>query len=94
MRQYQESVGGKRTRRRYDVDFAVNLGRKMVYIQCVPSVSDHEVRMREIKPMMRCRDVFPRIVVTAGNERPHMDEKGICTIGIIPFLLDEDILEK
>ncbi len=92
--QYQESVGGKRTRRRYDVDFAVNLGRKMVYIQCVPSVSDPEVRMREIKPMMRCRDAFPRIVVTAGNERLHIDDKGICTIGIIPFLLDEGILEK
>ena len=36
-------------------------------------------------------DFFRKIVITDGNAKPWVDDDGIMYVGIIPFLLEEDL---
>ena len=48
---------------------------------------------QEITPLLRSGDFFKKIVVSAGNSKPHMDENGIYHMGVIPFLLNPDSID-
>ena len=39
-------------------------------------------------------DFFKKIVVVGGNQKRWQDENGIIFIGVIPFLLDKESVEK
>lgn len=45
-------------------------------------------------PLLRAGDVFTRMIVTDGNGRAWRDEDGVVRVGIIPFLLDESLLDS
>lgn len=49
---------------------------------------------REKLPLLRTGDVFTRMIVTDGNGRAWRDEDGVVRVGIIPFLLDESLLDS
>ncbi|MBR0509921.1 MAG: ATP-binding protein [Clostridia bacterium] len=89
---YTETENGKPVEKRQEIDFVVNLGDKRIYIQSAFSIADEEKRMQEIKPLLKSRDFFRKMVVVGGSQKARMDENGIVYIGIIPFLLDENSL--
>ena len=88
-----ETAAGKRTKTLREIDFVVNDGPRRVYIQSAYAIPDAEKRRTEILPLRKTGDFFRKIVVT-GNlfEKPWTDESGIEYVGILPFLLDESIL--
>ena len=92
MVRFAETVEGKKSERQHEIDFVVNDGSKRVYIQSAFSIADEAKRRQETLPLLRSGDFFKKIVVTAGNTKPHMDDDGILYAGIIPFLLDGDSL--
>lgn len=101
MRGYSVDVGaiqltdinnGKITDSMHEIDFVVNYGAKKAYIQSAFSIADEDKKKKEILPLLNSGDFFKKIVVTSGTQKPYMDENGIIYVGIIPFLLDEEII--
>lgn len=84
---------GKTVKRQYEIDFVVNLGVKKVYVQSAFRIPDEEKRAQETAAFRRSGDFFRKIVVTSGTRRPLADENGIVYVGVIPFLLDQTLLE-
>ena len=87
---FAEKIDGKKVEKMHEIDFVVNMGLKKIYIQSALSIADPDKLKQEITPLLRSGDFFRKIVVTAGNSKPHMDENGICYMGVIPFLLNPD----
>lgn len=90
---FAEMKDGKKIEKTHEIDFVVNMGMKKVYIQSAFSIADAEKKKQEITPLLKSGDFFKKIVVTAGNTKPNIDENGICYIGIIPFLLNPDSID-
>lgn len=91
---FAETKDGKKIEKNHEIDFVVNMGMKKVYIQSAFSIADAEKKKQEITPLLKSGDFFKKIVVTAGNSKPYMDENGICYIGIIPFLLNPNSIDE
>ena len=87
-------VEGKQQMSQYEVDFVVNTGRDRIYIQSALNVDTVEKRDQETFSLRHTSDTFRKIVILDGNRRYQVDEDGIAYIGVIPFLLQSDILEK
>lgn len=90
---FAEMKDGKKVEKMHEIDFVVNLGMKKVYIQSAFSIADSDKKKQEITPLLKSGDFFKKIVVTAGNSKPHVDDNGICYTGIIPFLLNADSID-
>lgn len=87
-----EKKNGKSVRADYEIDFVVNRGSKRVYIQSALDVADEEKLRTEKRSLVRTGDFFRKIVVTGGNERMSEGEDGVVRVGVIPFMLDRDIV--
>ena len=94
MAQVSSTKNGVQTKSNYEIDFVVNMGFNKIYIQSAFSIDDEEKKKQEIRPLMNSGDFFKKIVVVNGNQKRSTDENGITYIGVIPFLLDKDSLEK
>lgn len=92
--QVSTTKNGVQTKSNYEIDFVVNMGFNKIYIQSAFSIDDEEKKKQEIRPLMNSGDFFKKIVVVNGNQKRSTDENGITYIGVIPFLLDKDSLEK
>ena len=90
---FSEIQDGKKVEKPHEIDFIVNMGMRKVYIQSAFRIDDPEKRRQELLPLLRSGDFFKKMVVTAGNAKPHLDENGILHTGVIPFLLDPKSLE-
>lgn len=84
---------GKQELQFHEIDFVVNRAPGKLYIQSAWRLPSDEKRERELLPLRRCGDFFSRIVVTEGVQPPMKDDSGIVHVGVIPFLLDESILD-
>ena len=85
---------GKRSRRRYEVDFVVNKGDMRFYIQSAWNIPDGEKREQETFSLRHISDNFRKVVVTGDPyEKPWTDKGGVTFMGIVPFLLDSKSLE-
>ena len=84
---------GQRELRRHEIDFIVSRGFSRTYIQSAFAPPTAEKAEQEVLPLMHCRDSFKKIIVSGGSERKWQDEQGIIHIGIIPFLLDESVVD-
>ena len=80
--------------RQHEIDFVVNRAPGKVYIQSAWRLPTEEKRQQELLPLRRSGDFFRKIIVTEGYAPPMQDEFGIVHVGVIPFLLDESILES
>lgn len=92
--QVSSTKNGVQTKSNYEIDFVVNMGFNKIYIQSAFSIDDEEKKKQEIRPLINSGDFFKKIVVVNGNQKRSTDENGITYIGVIPFLLDKDSLEK
>lgn len=83
---------GKRQQSQYEIDFVVNTGREKVYIQSALNVDTEEKRSQETFSLKNSGDFFRKIVIVDGNAKPWIDENGIMYMGVIPFLLEENLI--
>ncbi len=83
---------GKKHQSQYEIDFIVNTGREKVYIQSALNVDSEAKRDKETFSLKNSGDFFRKIVIVDGNAKPWTDENGITYSGVIPFLLDETVL--
>lgn len=81
-RGYRVSVGKLDS---LEVDFVAELGDKRVYYQISASILDPSTYEREIRPLKRIQDNYPKYILTL-DELP-LGEDGIRQMNIIEFLL-------
>jgi uncharacterized protein len=91
VRMYQNK-DGKKTQSMAEIDFVVNLGNRKIYIQSALTVDDPAKRAQATKSLMKSGDFNQKIVIVDGNQRPWFDDNGIEYIGVIPFMLEPDLL--
>lgn len=75
-----------------EIDFVCNKGNKRLYIQSAYAMEEESKKQSEIRPLEKTGDFFPKIIVRRDIGLPFYDEKGILNIGIVDFLLSDDIL--
>lgn len=89
----ERNADGKVIRKQLEVDFVCNLGSKRYYIQSAYSIPDFEKKEQEIRPFGKIEDSFKKIIVTKDIVSAAYDDKGILTINIYDFLLNENCLD-
>lgn len=77
-----------------EIDFVVNQGFSKIYIQSAFTIDDPAKKKQEIKSLLNSGDFFKKIVIVEGNQKRYQDENGIIFMGVIPFLLDKESVEK
>lgn len=80
---------GNWKRSRLEVDFVVNDGNRLIYIQSAYSIADDEKRRQETASLMRIKDSFPKVIIVKDDIVPWRDENGILTMSLFDFLLDK-----
>ena len=83
---------GKSARLGLEVDFVVNNGAERIYIQSAFKLPTEEKKTQEERPLLDIKDSFKKIIITGDNIKRKTDEKGILTIGLLDFLLDENCI--
>lgn len=77
----------------YEIDFIINKGAEKIYIQSALNVDTAEKKEQETFSLRKTRDSFRKIVILDGNVRPWTDENGVTYMGVIPFMLDQNIVQ-
>ncbi|MEA4889918.1 MAG: ATP-binding protein [Clostridiaceae bacterium] len=90
---YGRSDNGKTTKKQYEVDFIASKGSQKYYIQSAFSMSSQEKTAQEQNSLLNINDSFKKIIIVRDNIRVRRNERGIMTIGIRNFLLDEKSLD-
>lgn len=83
---------GKLHLQQLEIDFIVNFGTRKVYVQSAFRIPSEEKRQQETASFRASGDYFRKILVTSGYKRPIQGEDGIVIVGLIPFLLEPNIL--
>ena len=83
---------GKSSRHGLEVDFVVNRGAERIYIQSAFKQLTEEKKEQEERSLLSINDSFKKIIITGENIKRKTDEKGILTIGLLDFLLDENCI--
>ncbi|MBQ0085311.1 MAG: hypothetical protein KBS65_03615 [Prevotella sp.] len=86
-------IAGKQQQSQFEIDFVVNTGWNKIYIQSALNVDSPEKRAQETFSLHHTSDSFRKMVILDGNSHYRVDEEGIAYIGVIPFLLQADLLE-
>lgn len=81
-------------KKRREIDFVVNKGKKKLYIQSALTISPDGKQDQETASLRRTGDFFRRIVVVGGSQQPCLDDDGILYVGVVPFLADASILDS
>lgn len=72
-----------------EVDFVAERSPNRAYIQVTLSMLDDATRERELRPLQKLNDAFPRIVLTLDGWNTGTDEQGIQVAPVTDWLLDE-----
>jgi predicted AAA+ superfamily ATPase len=88
----ERMIEGKRKQVQYEIDFVLNKGSEKIYVQSALHVDTAEKREQESFSLRNTRDSFRKVVVLDGNARPWTDEDGVNYMGVIPFMLDPNLV--
>ncbi len=69
-----------------EVDFVVMDGKRIVYYQVAATVRDENTLMRELAPLQKIADHYPKLILTL-DEDPEADYDGIRRINALDWLL-------
>ena len=83
---------GKKQQSQYEIDFVVNTGHEKVYIQSALNVDTETKKQQETFSLKNSGDFFRKIVITDGNAKACTDEDGVMYVGVIPFLLEDNLI--
>ncbi len=87
-----ERAGGKKDKKRLDVDFVATRGSEKYYIQFASWFPDADKANPKYRSFLSIPDNFPKIIVVRNSINVRRDNKGIITIGLKDFLLDKNSL--
>lgn len=88
----EPNKNGNRVRKQREVDFIATKGSEKYYIQSAFSLSSQDVYFREKESISKIKDFNKKIIVVRDPITIRRDEKGILTVGVVEFLLNEAIL--
>ena len=86
-------VNGKRMQCQYEIDFVINTGNQKVYIQSALNVDASTKRAQETFSLKNTGDFYRKIVVLDGSQPLWTDEDGVMYVGVIPFVLENQVDE-
>lgn len=103
MRGYKVDVGNltimekgrdaKAVKKQLEVDFICSKGSKKYYIQSAYLLETEEKTAQELRPLLKIKDSFKKIVITSNTPRPFYSEEGILMMNVYDFLLNAESLE-
>ncbi len=88
---YELNKAGSYSKKNLEVDFVANKGSLRYYIQSAFSIEDEAKKQQEEKSLDQLDDSFKKIIITYGLAKPYYNGKGYLVIGLINFLLDNDV---
>ncbi len=83
----------KAVKKQLEVDFICSKGSKKYYIQSAYLLETEEKTAQELRPLLKIRDSFKKIVITSNIPRPFYNEEGILMMNVYDFLLNAESLE-
>ena len=83
---------GKDARKQLEVDFVANRGSDRVYIQSALEMRAPEKAAQEKASLLEINDSFKKVVLVRDVVKPLRDERGVVTMSVFDFLLDEHSL--
>lgn len=101
MRNYLVDVGvvearkvtdGKSQYIQYEVDFIATNGMNKYYIQSAYALPDEDKKEQEITSLKKIDNSFRKIVIVGDDIEMYTDENGIVYLGLLQFLMNDDIL--
>ena len=72
-----------------EIDFIANMGNRKVYIQSAFAIENDKKENSEYKPLSMTGDSFAKIVVRNDVVKRWYDDRGVLSINVIDFLLNE-----
>lgn len=90
---YENDENGKTQRKKLEVDFVCNLGRKRYYIQSAFSMPDKKKVDQETESLKNINDSFKKIIIVRDDIKMWQTDDGILIMNIINFLLDPNSLD-
>ena len=72
---------------RKEIDFVAMKGSEKLYIQVADSISEPETLARELDPLMRIRDAYPKVLI-ARTKHDEYDRDGVRILDIARWLSD------
>ena len=76
-----------------EIDFIANKGSQRYYIQSAYRMPEGEKEEQELRPFLKVRDSFKKIMIVGDDIHMKRDDNGTVIIGIRQFLLDENSLD-
>jgi len=89
-RKYEIYVG---TLYKKEIDFVAIKANEKIYIQVTNSIEDEKTKERELEPLFKIRDSYPKMIITRTGY-PKYDIEGVTVIDIADWLLGENAAEK
>lgn len=89
----RQREGDKVSYKQLEIDFVANKGYHRYYIQSA-FYAYEDKRQTEIRPFLKVKDSFRKILITGDNQLPWMDDNGILTVGLLDFLLDPSLMDS
>lgn len=90
--QFGKNSEHKTTKKQLEVDFVATRGSEKYYLQSAFAITTPEKQTQEERPLNAIGDSFKKIIVVRDNIKVRRNDKGIVTIGMRNFLLDENSL--
>ena len=90
--QFGKNSENKTTKKQLEVDFVVTRGSEKYYIQSAFAMNTEGKQEQEERPLNAIDDSFKKIIVVRDNIKVRRNDRGIVTVGIRNFLLDENSL--
>ena len=79
------------TQKALEVDFVATSGSNKYYFQSALSLDDPDKEKQEKRSFLYVDDSFQKIIITRNGLYPQRDEKGILTVDLFDFLLNDQI---
>ena len=73
-----------------EVDFVVLRGSQKVYIQVSDNIADPTTFKREIDPLLKIKDAYPKMIIANTRHEPY-DHQGVRILDIAQWLVDDDL---
>ena len=90
--QFGKDSRNKTTKKQLEVDFVVTRGSEKYYIQSAFAMNNEGKQEQEERPLNAIGDSFRKFIVVRDNIRARRNDRGIVTMGVRNFLLDENSL--
>lgn len=86
--------GGKRRRKQLEIDFIARKGDDQCYVQSAFAMDSEAKAVQETRPLTKVDDSFRKFIIVKDDIKTRRDNRGIVTMGLFEFLLDEKSLLK